>query len=238
MKFLTLTFGALLAPWALFAQSSSPDTLKIDVKKGQQIILIGNDLRDFERIKVDSIIRKSLSAVKDSLVVEDKKPLSDDALKKQMELDKKSFLEIGIQLGAGLIQDNPSPSLNFILKKALKSSSIEKASKGYNYLGLGYSNCYLFREDASGKNNVYANGFIELSFGQYKYRRSNEGEISKAFLGDFGIGYLIRERGGFFQRNTFKIFSSATAFKHSIIRGELNIDNNFKKIYPGFTFYF
>ncbi len=231
MKLLSLIFGTLFVPLLNYAQTNSPDTLKLDIKTGHQLILIGDDLNSFKTIKVDSMIKKALFSVKDSLKT-DKETNKENKLRS--EPAKRPF-SIETELGAGVVWDKLSPVLSVNFLKPRKDYYMDKTLWGFSYLSMGLSLYYLFNNNnniSKGSNLV----FLELSSGGRRNEDAKDHENGIVDDKTFGIGYLVRNGNGYFERNTFKIFSSVVACNGIIkLRAELNITDNFRRCYPGLT---
>jgi len=232
MKLLSLIFGTLLVPLLNYAQTQSPDTLKLDIKTGHQLILIGDDLNSFKTIKVDSLIKTALFSVKDSLK-SDKETIKENKLR--YERAKRSF-SIETELGAGVVWDKLSPvlSVNFLTPR--KDYYMDKTFQGFSYLNFAVTCYYLFSNNNNNMSNESSLVFLELSNGA---RRNEDVKSYQSGVVDdkmFGIGYLVRNGNGYFKGSTFKIFSSLVAYNGIIkVRGELNFTDKFRKVYPGLT---
>ncbi|RZM25357.1 MAG: hypothetical protein EOO88_19585 [Pedobacter sp.] len=221
-----------------------PDTLVLKTKTGEQLILIGGDLNKFRTLRTDSMISRALYRMRDSLAKSKSGPL----------LQKDSIFRVGTPaqrftkvlqgrqvfllqplVGAALIKDKLSPYFSLAIDFApQRQDYYTRAWPGmYTYLNIAASAYYLF-DRAENTNRTSTPIFIDLSLGN----RMNNGRVRQSRFDEFGfgVGYLVRNEGDYFQRNTFRLFGHFIA-SNSVLRfsPELYITDNFKRVFPGIS---
>jgi hypothetical protein len=232
MKINYLCVVLFLIPLLNYAQTNVPDTLQLEIRTGQKIILIGNDLSSFKTIKTDSIIRKALSSIIDSL------PGKPPEIKRPeyVKLFKRKRLFIWQPgIGAGLIRDKISPSLSLSVDFAPQRQNFytKKWGDEYTFIMIAANTFFSFEKDITNNYHTNTNIFLEGSIGN----RIFNNRVKHQFNFDefsFGAGYLIKNEGSYFTDNSFKLFVSAIPNNSLVrLRSEILITDNFNKIFPG-----
>lgn len=101
-------------------------------------------------------------------------------------------------------------------------------------LGLLWEPNFLFAKNAQGKLQTYRNDFLSFT-----YNRSGIGKGNAmpafTFLNGFSFGYLIRNKGDFFEKNTMRIgVGRVSLFKEKVkLEPVLYFNNFFKGATPG-----
>ncbi|TDQ11871.1 hypothetical protein [Pedobacter metabolipauper] len=242
MKYPLLTGMFLLFSFFSFSQTKVPDTLVMETKTGEKVILIGNDLNVFKNMKTDSLIRKALQAVEDSLMQRKLDTLKKKKLSMEERyykvLKKHQIFAFQPLIGAGLIRDKVSPSLGLALDFApQRQDYYSKLYPGfYTFINVAINACYLFDTDGADRHKTFSQIFVEASFGNrynnkisnYQYQYFDELSI--------GLGYLVKQSGDYFEGNTFKLFGTIVPNNSFIrIKPELYLTHDFKKIFPGIS---
>ncbi|MXV14268.1 hypothetical protein [Hufsiella ginkgonis] len=232
-----ILFIWLFLPLLAFGQNARPDTLQLDMKLGSKVILIGTDLDSFRNIKLDSLVRKALEAVKDSISPEGKtkKPVSRDQLYTRI-ITKNQPFRLKPAIGASLVKETPAPLMGLYLEFAPQRQDyyLRDLIPEYTFLHAGISALYLSERNQAGVRvtnvNVFAEGSIGNRYNNEDKRVFNFDEFS------FGLGYLVRRRGDYFEKNTFKLFGTIVPSRSFIrLKPELYVPGNLKKIFPGLS---
>lgn len=203
-----LTFlGILLIPLLCFAQEKKPqtlpDTLVIEIKPSQKVVLIGSDLQSFQNVKVDSMIGKALYQIKDSLTISDKKNTHLDTL---FHIEDITRFGVNFPLGAALIRNLMVPSLFLELEYASKRKKhYYKKDAYYSFLKLSSEIYYFYERGENKRFTEFVNSFITLSVGN-KYHTDIRPDYKMKMFGA-GLGYQVgKNEGGYIEKNTFKFF--------------------------------
>lgn len=235
MKNLTFSLLAIglffLIPRPTLAQKT-PDTLVINSKNGQ-IILVSDSLLKFAPMETQSLIRKALYQMLDSLT--DKKNMKlPPRIKKDSVytriLAKRSFRLTG-SFGAALVRDKFSPKLGFGIEFApQKQDYFRKKGGHYSFLSLMADAAFLFREEDN-KYHTYQNTFLDFTLGNKMNPESGHKSITELSI---GAGYLLQRSGNYFDKNTFKLFANVGLPNSSfVIRPEFYFSKG--KAFPGMT---
>ncbi|HRH47221.1 MAG TPA: hypothetical protein PLP23_00640 [Panacibacter sp.] len=98
--------------------------------------------------------------------------------------------------------------------------------------GIFWEPHYLFAKDATGKLKTYRNDFLTLTYGQggttdYDARKDF------SFSAVFSLGYLIRQKGDFIEKNTFRLGAGKLQLYKTTIEPSMYFDNFFHGVTPG-----
>ncbi len=217
-----------------FSQEKFPDTLVVQIKTGEKILLVGKDVSVFKTIKIDSIIKRALITFTDSIPL-DKTPGSKISKKDFFPgvlLKKRAFIfQPGI--GLGLIKDRLSPFWGVALDFGAQRQDYNRGDfPMYTFINLAMNAYYTFENTGSGLGRTFNNIFIEGSIGNRVNNRPKKIFNFDEFA--FGAGYLIRDQGSYFQKNTVKAFFSVIpAYSFIRLRPEVFFTDNFSKAWPG-----
>ena len=232
-----------LLPLLASTQTILPDTLVLKTKSGDQLILISTNMNRFKTVKADSMIRLALYRMRDSLAKDPEPHVknADTALKTpvmrpvSLKAAKKPLFVLQPVIGAALIKDKVSPFAGLALDFApqRKDYDTKRWPGMYTYLNLAAHAYYLF-EHTESKTVTNTVVFIDASIGN----RMNNSKVRQSRFDEygFGIGYLIRNEGDYFQKNTFRLSGNLIA-ANSIIKvsPELYLTDNFKHVFPGIS---
>jgi hypothetical protein len=81
---------------------------------------------------------------------------------------------------------------------------------------------------------TFRNDFVTLTYGQAKVKK-NSAAKDVSFLNVFSLGYLVKQKGNYFEKNTFRV----GAGQISLFSGKIKIEplfyfnNFFKGVTPG-----
>lgn len=234
MKILKLTAALLLAIVSqAFAQEQVPDTLIIGTKHGK-IILVSDSLQKFNFLNSDELIKKALLQVQDSLSAAERKSLARkhrDTIYYKKINNTFPFRLLPVT-GLGLIRDKASPFLGLSLDFAPQRQDYYfKNGSMYTFINLATVPYFTFEKTNTGNYRTFYNVFLEASMGNRINNERGYGSVSELSA---GVGYLVRNDGSYFLRNTFKIFFNI-GLRNSFlkVRPELFVTDNFKQAFPG-----
>lgn len=216
-----------------FAQKSNPDTLVINTKSGK-IILIGDSLQKFSAFNSNQLINDALYKIRDSLTLAEKKALYKqhrDSLYSRKINNKFPFRLLPV-VGLGLVRDKVSPFLGLSLDFAPQRQDYYfKGSGMYTFINIAAVSYFTFEKDNLNAYKTYHNVFLEGSLGNRINNAKDYGKVSEF---SFGVGYLMRKNGPYFEYNMFKVFITV-GIKNSFVKvkPELLFDSNFKTAFPG-----
>ncbi len=142
------------------------------------------------------------------------------------------FIDLTGGIGFGLFRDKLAPEISLNVRIRIR----DKHGIESHRFGVQPSFHYLFDRNPDKSYNMNINTFVTAF-----YKRN----FSKSTLNDrwagIGVGYLVKESGGYFGKNTFKVglFLNARQSSFDIIP-EIIITDNFKTVFPsvrvGLTF--
>lgn len=225
-------------------QIKTPDTLVVNSKAGK-IILISDSIAKFKAANVQSIINNAIDQIQDSLIV------SDTTLKKKTRLPKdsiyskvlktKQMFAFQIKAGGAFAAGRFTPELGFGIDFAPQRQDFyykRSAQPNYTFINLSLSSFWFFEKLNNEVPKIYRNIFLEASFGN----RINNSKASGVRLIDefsFGAGYLIQQKGNYFEQNTLKLFVTLVP-KNSFIgfKPEIYFFDNYKLSYLGLSIRF
>ena len=256
MKISALCFGIFLIPLLNYAQTNQPDTLQLDIKTGEKIILIGKDLNRFRTIKVDSIIKKALFSVKDSITLKNYQQSWEGLTKEQRKekyraqreasfadktkytknLKSNGLIRLRGNIGAGMVRSSISPFVEAGITIApIRQDYYSLKYAEYTYIALTINRFYTFK-DSDVQLKTINNTFINASIGNKMNTSISKNGLISEF--EMGIGYLTEREGNYFGKNTFKLFGSVVSRSKFIrITPELYI-SDFRTVFPGFSLKF
>ena len=215
------------------AQKSIPDTLVIGTKNGK-IVLVGDSLQKFGAFNSNEVIRKALFEIRDSLTLVERRTLSKqhrDSLYTRKITNKFPFRLLPV-VGVGLVREKTSPFFGVSLDFAPQRQDYYFKGGGlYTFINIAAVPYFTFEKNNANTYSTYRNVFLEASLGNRINNAKDYGTLSEF---SFGIGYLMRKSGPYFEPNMFKVFATV-GIKNSFIKikPEMLISSNFKVIFPG-----
>jgi hypothetical protein len=142
---------------------------------------------------------------------------------------KRNNLIINANIGAGVIMNGIAPMADIGLEY---DSHWGKELSNTSFMRLSAAPYFFFTRNEKNESIMNANWFVNATIGS-RYNESWSGWPSK--LVDVGVGYLVVQKGNFFNGPTFKIFTEIAPSKVITICPELIITNNWSHIYPAVT---
>ncbi len=143
---------------------------------------------------------------------------------------KTSTFQLDLGIGAGLIRNTASPSIE---------ASFSHKHKNKWEIGINTITYFFFEQSIKANNTkdfkAYINTFLNAEFlinGLF----NNENTNKKDWKG-FGLGYLIDNNGGYFKGATAKLYF-ISRYKYFTIIPEIIFTDDFKSMFPGFTIVF
>jgi hypothetical protein len=143
---------------------------------------------------------------------------------------KNDKLLLGGSVGIGLIRNMITPTADIAI--TLEKYYRKNKYNDYDFFSVSVSPYFLFEKNVEGGYITDDNWFINAEVGTV-YHKKAYGWVGN--MVSFGAGYLFRQKGGYFQNTTLKIFTSLEVTKGITISPELISTNNFKQIFPGIT---
>ncbi len=227
----------LIIPLLSYAQESTlpnPDTLLLEIKPSQKIILIGTNLKAFERVKIDSLVRNALNQVQDSLGEAVSKPVNSQPITYPENKFRNRFL-FETQIGAAHIRNTLVPTLDFLIEYAPKKHKYYfKREPYYSFFTLGLQQLYFYERDINRRFKSFVDPFLTWSVGN-RYNTDLKPEYK---LKLFGVGGAIfphwtNAPGKYYPIHQTKIFFFAQPTNSPfIIRTELYYDGLYKNVMP------
>jgi hypothetical protein len=101
-------------------------------------------------------------------------------------------------------------------------------------IGLLWEPHFFFAKNAEGKLQTFRNDFVTLTYGQDGVK-NNKRAKDASFLPIFSVGYLVKQKGNYFEKNTFRVGAGHV----SLFNGKITIEplfyfnNFFKGVTPG-----
>ncbi len=139
------------------------------------------------------------------------------------------YINFNANVGAGVVLNTVAPFAEF---GASLISQWLRGTRTYSFYKMFASSYYFFERDAAGNISVKDNWFINASVG------TNWGKAAPGWVGhnaDFGVGYLVSQKGNYFKSTTFKVFTDIRLANGINLSPEFIFTNNFKQIYPGIS---
>ena len=133
-------------------------------------------------------------------------------------------------LGVGLLRDKIAPVAEIGLSYTLPGT---KGSDISSVLGLYISGYFGFEKDAAGKYSVTDNWFLNAELGDEGDNQFTD--YIKTTRLTVGVGYLISQKGNYFQNTTMKLFMNLRIKNGITISPEIIATDNFKQVFPGIT---
>lgn len=233
----------ILSSSLAICQVKTPDTLVVNSKPGK-IILISDSIVKFKTANVQSIINKAIDQIKDSLFVTDtlkkKTRLPKDSIYSKVLKTKKTFYP-QLKAGGAFAAGRFAPELGFGIDFAPQRQDFYykgSVQPNYTFINLSLSSLWFFEKPNNEVPEIYRNIFLEASFGN----RINNSKATGVRLIDefsFGAGYLIQQKGNYFEQNTLKLFLTFVP-KNSFIgfKPEMYFYDNYKLSYLGMSIRF
>jgi hypothetical protein len=110
--------------------------------------------------------------------------------------------------------------------------TFSSACKNFKWVpGLYWEPHFLFGRDSTGKLNTFRNDFLTLNYAQggtTGYDAKKEFSFSAAV----SLGYLIRRKGDFFEKNTFRLGAGNIQMKKTNVEPFIYFNNFFKGVTP------
>lgn len=207
-------------------------TILIPLVKSKLIIQV-NDLeilKELKEINVATIINdaannldeKGMHRIPQNFYFDhDGKSLDVSSKKTKSDHKPMDQIELTAAAGVGLDQHILVPDLNARMAFSFANKGIYKSKY---YIGMQWK--YYFDDNATtGKTDININPFLNIG---YEYNFSKTPENSKLY--GIEVGYLLKERGGHFDNNTFKVALSMKLPQKFTISPEVYIGD---KVYPG-----
>lgn len=230
MKRFSLFFLFILLTNTVFAQKTPPDTLIINTKQGQ-VILVSDSLKKLGALKVDDLIKKALFVMKDSLAVQVRPNSHRDSL--YTKKIKNRPLRLLPVFGAGMLRDKFSPLMGLSIDFAPQRQDYYFKQGGeYTFINIAATAFFTFKAQPGKGYQTQNNIFLEGTLGnRINNAIPNNGNFSELSA---GIGYLIHQEGDYLTKHSMKVFVNI-GFKNSFIkiRPELYITDQFKNAFPG-----
>jgi hypothetical protein len=138
--------------------------------------------------------------------------------------------KVNAKLGAGLIMNTITPMADIGLQY---NKYWSWRSENYSIFRLSATPYYFFNKDGQGNFVANDNWFVNAAIGSI-----DEKGVGPEWLGKectIGAGYLVSQKGGYFKKNTFKIFTDILLIHGITIVPEVIITNNLKQVFPGMT---
>ncbi len=101
------------------------------------------------------------------------------------------------------------------------------------YIGIALEPHFLFSKDITGNMKTFQNNFVTLSYKQTYINERNAAIFH--FSPDFSLSYLVKRRGDFYDRNTFRLGLGKVNLHKETVELEpcLYFNNLFKNTTPG-----
>ena len=112
---------------------------------------------------------------------------------------------------------------------ALNFAKVRGANGHRNSFGLYWEPQFSFRRDSTGSHSGFRNDFITLRY----VRTPNKPLSNFQLLPMYSFGYLMRNRGNYFEKNTFCIGAWGVASGNLQINPEIYFNDFFKQVSPG-----
>ncbi len=109
------------------------------------------------------------------------------------------------------------------------------ANRGRYYkreIGLMWEPHYIFANDNNNKLQTYRNDFLTLNYGQGP-TKDFDTRKETSLQAVVSIGYLIRRRGEYFDKNTFRFGAGKLQLSKTSIEPSIYFNNFFKGVTPG-----
>lgn len=97
---------------------------------------------------------------------------------------------------------------------------------------LGWEPMFLFRDNGAGRLETYRNDWISAEFDLYSLHR----KILYPITGNFSLSYLVRNKGDFFEKNTFRLGLGGIRRDKLTVQPILYFHQFFKGVSPGLRF--
>ncbi|MCH5717345.1 hypothetical protein [Niabella hibiscisoli] len=115
------------------------------------------------------------------------------------------------------------------------NTSIDLYFKGQGYrrilrLALYWEPVFLFDKGPDDKLKTYRNDFVGFL---YEYRRGSVSPDKLSFYAPFSASYLVKRRGDFFEKNTFRLGIGGIKYGAATVRPFMYFNSFFKDVTPG-----
>jgi hypothetical protein len=218
------------------------DTIIIDLPNQAQVLVVVDNLaqlRELGSVSIDSILaqvarqlqaathypgdtvmdffideRQGLKSMEPEVLKTDQRPPSENPCQ-----TPDARLNLGLNFGGALIRNYLSPGLEVKISLDYGKGSV----------GIGMWNQYFFERENS-QWNAHLNSFATASVG---YDFAKDSRLRDRH--ELTVGYLVRNRGDIFGKNTFLLSYQKDDLK---LRPILILTNNFQSVFPGFALMF
>jgi len=104
-----------------------------------------------------------------------------------------------------------------------------------NEIGVSVEAAFLFAKDDKDKVQTYINHFVTLHYSGHRFSDSNNSGANKnnGFTPAASLGYLYNNKGGFYDKNTFRLGVGQYKFQRTTIEPCFYFSGFFKSITPG-----
>ena len=142
----------------------------------------------------------------------------------------RSTFNVQANIGAGFIRDKIAPVAELGITYILPGT---KGSDVSSLIGLYVSGYFGFEKDAQNKYTVNDNWFLNAELGDDGDNQFTD--YIKTTRLTVGVGYLISQKGNYFQHTTMKLFMNIRIKNGITLSPEVISTNNFKQYFPGLT---
>lgn len=91
---------------------------------------------------------------------------------------------------------------------------------------------FVFQRNTEGKLQTYRNDFVQIGYGFRPNKAATEWD-KQNLLWDISVGFLIRRKGEFYERNTFRLGMGKMQFKSLQVQPQIYFNDVFKGVTPG-----
>ena len=192
-----------------------------------------SDLANYRDGHLQNIIRKVEKSASDKWVggkdgmmhVKSEPTISSDSWKGQVA-GGNDYLNLRLNADIQNYKNYFIPSLSFGFTIVTNRKNVKRE---YSLMSESH---FSFEKNATGKLQTFRNSFVTIAFSQYKVENEKR---SIGFDPSFSLGYLIRQRGSVYEKNTFRL-----GFGRALLCGDrlkieplIYFNNFFKGITPG-----
>ncbi len=132
------------------------------------------------------------------------------------------------QFGAGIVRNTLAP----IADIAFQYNRYWNDYKERNIFRISGTGYYFFGQDSKGGAVVNDNWFINGTVGNVS-QHNDPGWYGQEET--FGVGYLVSQKGNYFKRNTFRVFTDIMFVRGVSLVPEIIFTDNFKQVFPGIS---
>lgn len=212
--------------------ASPTDSIVVELPNNTKMILVLDDIRKLkllEKTNLDSLVRALNGQLQVKSPPAKSNPVEGNSIAIKANAESTDQLVLMATVGAGLIRNQVVPQL---------APRVEARLKNKSYF-VDYDMNYFFDRSPEGKYKMYINSFLDIGIGFKSKTGLFSSSSAPGHYQRVSAGYLVQQRGGYFERSTFRLSYSYPILNNDLkITTHLYFTDNFRFVFPGVSLRF